>query len=117
MPITTKGNIPQSWPAGVRHTRGGDKPTTKTFAELKALRTFKETVNAQPGQGKKPPTDLLFAVYEPAVSYTPPAGWTLSGAMGGSCSCSRRAGRAPRAWPTPPAAATRPGRAPPRSAT
>ncbi|WP_234370582.1 NucA/NucB deoxyribonuclease domain-containing protein [Streptomyces scabiei] len=83
MPITTKGNIPQSWPAGARYTRGGNKPGTQTFTQLKALRTFNETVHAKPGQGKKAPTDLLFSVYEPAISYRPPAGWTLSGAMGG----------------------------------
>lgn len=82
MPITTKGNIPQSWPSGVRYTRGGNMPGTKTFAELKALRTFTETVNAKPGQGSSGSTDLIFAVYEPAISYTPPAGWTLSGAPG-----------------------------------
>ncbi|MCC9706029.1 hypothetical protein E4N62_12635 [Streptomyces sp. MNU76] len=82
MPITTKGNLPQSWPAGARYTRGGDKPGTQTFTQLKALRTFHETVNAKPGQGKKS-ADLLFAVYEPAISYTPPAGWTLSGSRGG----------------------------------
>ncbi|MCX5357343.1 hypothetical protein OG864_00925 [Streptomyces sp. NBC_00124] len=83
MPITTKGNIPQSWPAGARYTRGGNKPGTKTFTELQALRTFHETVHAQPGQGSTGATDLLFAVYEPAISYTPPAGWALSGAQGG----------------------------------
>jgi hypothetical protein len=83
MPITTKGNIPQSWPAGARYTRGGNKPGTKTFTELKALRTFHETVNARPGQGNTGSTDLLFAVYEPAISYSPPAGWRLSGALGG----------------------------------
>ncbi|MEV4452463.1 NucA/NucB deoxyribonuclease domain-containing protein [Streptomyces mirabilis] len=82
MPITTKGNIPQSWPAGARYTRGGNAPGTKTFAELKALRTFHETVNAKPGQGSGN-SDLLFSVYEPAISYTPPAPWTLSGDMGG----------------------------------
>ncbi|WP_406358558.1 hypothetical protein [Streptomyces sp. NBC_00658] len=83
MPITTKGNIPQSWPSGVRYTRGGNLPGTKTFTELKTLRTFAQTVNAKPGQGSSGTTDLVFAVYEPAISYTPPAGWTLSGATGG----------------------------------
>ncbi|WSQ15186.1 hypothetical protein OG604_50030 [Streptomyces sp. NBC_01231] len=83
MPITTKGNIPQSWPAGARYTRGGNKPGTKTFTQLKALRTFNETVNAKPGQGNTGATDLLFAVYEPAISYTPPAGWKLRGDHGG----------------------------------
>ncbi|WP_307026255.1 NucA/NucB deoxyribonuclease domain-containing protein [Streptomyces canus] len=83
MPITTKGNIPQSWPSGVRYTRGGNTPGTKTFTELKALRTFSQTVNAKPGQGSSGSTDLIFAVYEPAISYTPPTGWTLSGALGG----------------------------------
>lgn len=83
MPITTKGSIPKSWPAGARYTRGGNKPGTKTFAELKALRTFHETVTAKPGQGSSGATDLLFAVYEPVISYSPPAGWTLTGALGG----------------------------------
>ncbi|GAV38199.1 NucA/NucB deoxyribonuclease domain-containing protein [Streptomyces acidiscabies] len=88
MPITTKGNIPQSWPAGARYTRGGNKPGTQTFTQLKALRTFSETVNAKPGQGQKGTglkgrTDLLSAVYEPVISYAPPAGWTLSGSRGG----------------------------------
>lgn len=84
MPITTKGNIPQSWPAGARYTRGGSMPGTKTFTELKALRTFHETVNAKPGQGSAGATDLLFAVYEPAISYSPPAGWAMSGSRGGT---------------------------------
>ncbi|MDO0916831.1 hypothetical protein QQM39_40295 [Streptomyces sp. DT2A-34] len=83
MPITTKGNIPQSWPSGVRYTRGGNMPGTKTFAQLKAMRTFTETVTAKPGQGSSGSTDLIFAVYEPAISYTPPAPWALNGATGG----------------------------------
>jgi hypothetical protein len=83
MPITTKGNIPQSWPARVRYTKGGTMPGTKTFAELKALRTFTQTVNAKAGQGNSGSTDLIFAVYEPAISYTPPAPWTLRGSPGG----------------------------------
>ncbi|MER6806326.1 MULTISPECIES: NucA/NucB deoxyribonuclease domain-containing protein [Streptomyces] len=82
MPITTKADIPQSWPSGVRYTRSGNLPGTKTFAELKSLRTFKETVTAKPGQGRGS-ADLVFAVYEPAVSYTPPAPWTLRGDLGG----------------------------------
>ncbi|MFD9280268.1 hypothetical protein ACFWD7_23690 [Streptomyces mirabilis] len=83
MPITTKGNIPQSWPAGARYTRGGNLPGTKTFTELKALRTFHQTVNAAPGQGSGRNLDSLFAVYEPAISYAPPAGWTVRGVHGG----------------------------------
>ena len=82
MPITTKANIPQSWPSGARYTRGGTMPGTKTFTQLKAQRTFKDTVTAKPGQGSGS-ADLLFAVYEPAISYTPPAPWKLSGALGG----------------------------------
>ncbi|MFD7700540.1 hypothetical protein [Streptomyces caelestis] len=82
MPITTKAHIPQSWPSGARYTRGGSMPGTKTFTQLKAQRTFKETVTAKPGQGSGS-ADLLFAVYEPAISYTPPAPWKLSGALGG----------------------------------
>ncbi|MFZ4184643.1 hypothetical protein ACOZCG_26550 [Streptomyces pseudogriseolus] len=58
MPITTKGNIPQSWPAGAKYTRGGKMPGTKTFAQLKAQGTFNETVTAKPGQGSKA-LDLL----------------------------------------------------------
>lgn len=83
MPITTKGNIPQSWPAGATYTRGGTMPGTKTFTQLKTQRTFNETVTAKPGQGSKKDLDLLFTVYEPAVSYTPPSGWTLRGSHGG----------------------------------
>ncbi|MFD5375072.1 hypothetical protein ACFWJE_11765 [Streptomyces griseoincarnatus] len=82
MPITTKATIPQSWPSGARYTRGGSMPGTKTFTQLKAQRTFKDTVTAKPGQGSGS-ADLLFAVYEPAISYTPPAPWKLSGALGG----------------------------------
>jgi hypothetical protein len=82
MPITTKGNIPQSWPAGAKYTRGGKMPGTKTFAQLKAQGIFNETVTAKPGQGIKA-LDLLFAVYEPAISYTPPPPWKLSGDLGG----------------------------------
>ncbi|WP_328874442.1 hypothetical protein OHT76_32740 [Streptomyces sp. NBC_00287] len=55
---STKGNIPQSWPSGVRYTRGWNVPGTKTFAELKALRTFTQTANAKPGQGSSGSTDL-----------------------------------------------------------
>ncbi|MFJ6662226.1 hypothetical protein ACIQNG_38675 [Streptomyces sp. NPDC091377] len=84
MPITTKGNIPRSWPSAARYTRGGTIPNgSRTFAELKALGTFTETVNAKPGQGSDGSTDLVFAVYEPAISYSAPAGWTLGGAQGG----------------------------------
>ncbi|MFI9648390.1 hypothetical protein ACIHAA_19090 [Streptomyces sp. NPDC052040] len=118
MPITMKGNIPQSWPSRVRYTRGGSLPAgSRTFVQLKAAGTFNETVTASPGQGSSGTTDLIFAVYEPAVSYTAPAPWKLSGATGGKLSCSHRAGTPPPTWPTPPAAATRPRRAPRRSAT
>ncbi|WP_255310755.1 NucA/NucB deoxyribonuclease domain-containing protein [Streptomyces viridosporus] len=82
MPITLKADIPQSRPSGARYTRGGTLPGTKTFTQLKAQRTFEETVTAKPGQGSGS-ADLLFAVYEPAISYTPPAPWKLSGALGG----------------------------------
>jgi hypothetical protein len=82
MPITTKANIPQSWPSGVRYTRGGNMPGTKTFAQLKAMRTFTETVTVKPGQGSGS-ADLVFAVYEPAISYSPPAPWALDGSTGG----------------------------------
>ncbi|GAA5046582.1 hypothetical protein GCM10023336_11240 [Streptomyces similanensis] len=84
MPITTKGNIPQSWPSRVRYARGGNLPaSSRTFAQLKATGTFKEAVTAAPGQGSSGTTDLIFAVYEPAVSYTAPAPWKLSGSTGG----------------------------------
>jgi hypothetical protein len=84
MPITTKGNMPQSWPSRARYTRGGSLPTaSKTFAQLKAARTFNQTVTAAPGQGSSGSTDLVFAVYEPTVAYTAPAPWKLSGSTGG----------------------------------
>ncbi|MFG3480116.1 NucA/NucB deoxyribonuclease domain-containing protein [Streptomyces sp. NPDC047980] len=84
MPITTKGNIPQSWPSSVRYTRGGNLPVgSKTFAQLKAAGTFNQTVTAAPGQGSSGTTDVIFAVYEPAVTYTAPAPWRLSGSTGG----------------------------------
>jgi hypothetical protein len=117
MPITTKGNIPQSWPAGARYTRGGDKPGTKTFTQLKALRTFNETVNAKPGQGNTGATDLLFAVYEPAISYTPSAGWIVSGAHGGKLFMLAPRWETATYLPTPSAAATQRRRARPPSAT
>lgn len=82
MPITTKAGMPQSWPSSVNYTRGGDMPGTKTFTELKALRTFKQTVTAKPGQGRGS-ADLIFTVYEPAISYIPPAPWKLTGDLGG----------------------------------
>ncbi|MFF3459661.1 hypothetical protein ACFYXH_36280 [Streptomyces sp. NPDC002730] len=84
MPITTKGNIPQSWPSRVRYTRGGNLPAgSKTFAQLKAARTFNQTVTAAPGQGSSGSTDLIFSVYEPVVTYTAPPPWKLSGSTGG----------------------------------
>jgi hypothetical protein len=77
--ITTKGNIPKSWPSGARYTRGGDLPAgAKTFAQLKAQSTFTQTVLAKAGQGTGS-ADLLFAVYEPSVKYTAPAPWKLNG--------------------------------------
>ncbi|MFD9097673.1 hypothetical protein [Streptomyces collinus] len=83
MPITTKGTVPKTWPSGAHFTRGGNIPGTKTWAQLEALRTFHQTVNAKPGQGSGR-SDVLFAVYEPAVSYTPPAPWKLDGDTGGT---------------------------------
>lgn len=83
MPITVKGNLPQSWPSGARYTRGGSLPSTsRTFTQLKTVKTYNQTVSAAPGQGKGS-ADLLFAVYEPSVSYRAPAPWKLSGATGG----------------------------------
>lgn len=81
--IGTKGKIPQSWPSGVNYSRGGTMPGTKTFTELKALRTFSETVNAKPGQGSGGATDLVFAVYEPSITITPPPGVRLNGNLQG----------------------------------
>ncbi|MGC0208056.1 hypothetical protein [Streptomyces levis] len=63
MKIGTKGKIPNSWPSTVRYTRGGNMPGTKTFAELKVLRSFNETVNAKPGQGSQGTTDLIAAIF------------------------------------------------------
>jgi hypothetical protein len=83
MEIGTKGKIPQSWPSGVRYTRGGDMPGTKTFAELKVLRTFNETVNAKPGQGSGGTTDLIASVYQPSITVTPPPNATLTGDLKG----------------------------------
>jgi hypothetical protein len=80
--ITTKGNIPQSWPSGARYSRGGNLPAgSKTFAQLKAQGTFSETVTVKLGQGSGT-ADLLFAVYEPSVAYKAPAPWKLNGSGG-----------------------------------
>ncbi|WP_245238664.1 hypothetical protein [Streptomyces sp. MZ04] len=81
--VTTKGAIPQSWPSTVRYTQGGNMPGTKTFDQLKQLKTFTHTVNAKPGQGSSGSSDLVFSVYEPTIALTPPAGYTLGGAQGG----------------------------------
>lgn len=63
------------------------RPTGTTgaapFTRLKAPRTFHETVNAKPGQGNAGATDLLFAIYEPAVGHSPPAERRLTGSRGG----------------------------------
>ncbi|WP_225860576.1 NucA/NucB deoxyribonuclease domain-containing protein [Streptomyces triticiradicis] len=84
MKITTKAGIPQSWPSGVRYTRGGHMPGTKTFTELSTQRTFNDTVNAKPGQGSSGSTDLVFAVYQPSISITPPPNATLTGDLKGN---------------------------------
>ncbi|MFF7258676.1 hypothetical protein ACFZCL_00055 [Streptomyces sp. NPDC008159] len=83
MKIGTKGKIPQSWPSKARYTRGGNMPGTKTFAELKVLRTFNETVNAKPGRGSRGTTDLIAAVYQPSITITPPPNATLTGDLKG----------------------------------
>ncbi len=76
MKITTSGAIPKSWPSRVKYDQGGNLPkTAKTSDELKAARTYTHTMNAKPGQGSSGTTDLVFAVYEPSVAITPPAGW------------------------------------------
>lgn len=96
MPITTKGNIPQSWPSGVRYTRGGNLPAgSKTFAQLKAAGTFNQTVTAAPGQGSSGSTDLIFSVYEPVVTYTAPPPWKLSGSTGRKLALRQRSGLGP----------------------
>ncbi|MFF5538620.1 hypothetical protein ACFY71_40270 [Streptomyces cinerochromogenes] len=82
MPITTQGTTPKTWPSGAHFTHGGSMPGTKTWTQLKALRTFHHTMNAKPGQGKGR-SDVLAAVYEPKVSFKPPAPWQLSGSPGG----------------------------------
>jgi hypothetical protein len=83
MKIGTKGKIPNSWPSTVRYTRGGSMPGTKTFAELKVLRSFNETVNAKPGQGSGGSTDLIAAIYQPSVTITPPPNAQLTGDLKG----------------------------------
>lgn len=83
MKIGTKGKIPNSWPSTVRYTRGGTMPGTKTFAELKAQRTFNETVNAKPGQGSGGTTDLIEAIYQPSITITPPPNATMTGDLKG----------------------------------
>ncbi|MFD3580711.1 hypothetical protein [Streptomyces sp. NPDC058644] len=81
--VTTKGAIPQSWPSTARYTQGGDMPGTRTFDQLKQLKTFTHTVHAKPGQGSSGSSDLVFSVYEPTIALKPPAGFTLGGAQGG----------------------------------
>ncbi|MER7682654.1 hypothetical protein [Streptomyces sp. NPDC096934] len=83
MKITMKAGIPQSWPSGVQYTRGGHMPGTKTFTELSAQRTFNDTVNAKPGQGSGT-SDLVFAVYQPSITITPPPNATLTGDLKGN---------------------------------
>lgn len=82
MEISTKGKIPQSWPSSARYTRGGDLLGTATFAELETTRTFNETVDAKPGQGSGS-ADLVFAVYQPSITITPPPNATLTGDLKG----------------------------------
>jgi hypothetical protein len=64
--------IPQSWPSSARYTRGGNIQGTVTFAGLEALRTFNETVDAKSGQDSGGSTDLVFTVYQPSITITPP---------------------------------------------
>lgn len=74
--ISVKPKIMKSWPSGVRYTYGGTMPGTKTFAEAERQKSFTHTVNAKAGQGSSA-LDTVFAVYEPTVTVTPPAPWTL----------------------------------------
>ncbi|MFF4983803.1 hypothetical protein ACFY3O_27590 [Streptomyces sp. NPDC001046] len=83
MKIATKGTMPNSWPSTVRYTRGGNMPGTKTFAELKVLGSFSETVNAKPGQGSAGSTDLIAAIYQPSITITPPPNANITGDLKG----------------------------------
>ncbi|MFH8792735.1 hypothetical protein [Streptomyces sp. NPDC017941] len=74
--ISVNAKITQSWPSRARYTYAGTMPGTKTFAEAKRQKSFTHTVHAKPGQGSGR-LDTIFAVYQPTVTVTPPAPWTV----------------------------------------
>ncbi|MFD9724620.1 hypothetical protein [Streptomyces sp. NPDC059072] len=74
--IGLKGTIPQDWPAAATPVVGKALPVTKTWLQMKASPHYTHTVRYAPGQGSGAgAADVVFAVYQPEVVSTLPAGW------------------------------------------
>ncbi|MBP2401303.1 NucA/NucB deoxyribonuclease domain-containing protein [Streptomyces syringium] len=82
--ITPRMTVPQKWPASAKATQGGSIPGAQSFDALARQKpaTFMHSVTVAAGQGTTR-DDLVFAVYEPAIKIMPPAGWGMTGDMGG----------------------------------
>ncbi|MFJ7268009.1 NucA/NucB deoxyribonuclease domain-containing protein [Streptomyces sp. NPDC099050] len=74
--IGLKGVIPQDWPASATPVVSKTLPVTKTWLEMRSQPHYTHTVRYAPGQGSGTgAADAVFAVYQPEVTSTLPAGW------------------------------------------
>ncbi|MEW2576793.1 NucA/NucB deoxyribonuclease domain-containing protein [Streptomyces syringium] len=82
--ITPRMTIPKKWPASAKTTQGGSIPGAQSFDALARQKpaTFMHSVTVASGQGTTR-DDIVSAVYEPAIKIMPPAGWGMTGDMGG----------------------------------
>ncbi|MFE4634878.1 hypothetical protein ACFRJ1_16095 [Streptomyces sp. NPDC056773] len=73
--IGLKGVIPQDWPAATP-VIGKALPVTKTWLEMRSQPHYTHTVRYAPGQGTGAgAADVVYAVNQPEVTSTLPAGW------------------------------------------
>ncbi|MEV4332004.1 hypothetical protein AB0K02_15980 [Streptomyces sp. NPDC049597] len=74
--IGLKGVLAQDWPAAAKPVISNTLPVTKTWPQMKASPHYTQTVRYAPGQGTGAgAADVVFAVYQPEITSTLPAGW------------------------------------------
>ncbi|MEV6400544.1 hypothetical protein AB0M39_38175 [Streptomyces sp. NPDC051907] len=74
--IGLKGTVPKSWPSTAKPVLGSTLPVTKTWPQMQAAPHYTHTLRYAPGQGNgSGAADAIFAVYQPEITSTLPAGW------------------------------------------
>ncbi|MFE4331466.1 hypothetical protein ACFRCI_30575 [Streptomyces sp. NPDC056638] len=74
--IGLKGVVPESYPSTAKPVVNNALPVTKTWPQMQAAPHYTHTLRYAPGQGTgSGAADAIFAVYQPEITSTLPAGW------------------------------------------